>query len=195
MQELRVDAHAMSHALKSGLVTGLVVIARLALASEPLPTPDAASIPSSPPVIEGDRIVDRSAHLSFSVPQGWSLREESVSGQIMIEHRASRSSFWVATRPTDTGVESEIKALGFALPFIGGGWHRESAGWRKIGGRKAGEYIGIRTYGGLEPLKQWDVVTVYRLHSYLFHGQVPQSEVTSRWPDLEAIVDSVRWLD
>ncbi len=170
------------------LLAGCVLVS---MAADPADSPHAQSAPLA---MEANRIVDRESSLSIALPVGWTLKDGSASGDLTIEHQASRSSFWVVVTPTIADVETEFKGLRLALPFVGGKWQRVSAGWRTIGRRKAGECISTRTYRGSEPLRQWNLVAVYSSRKYLFQGDVPQSQVDSRWSDLEAIVDSIKWL-
>jgi len=139
-------------------------------------------------------LTNEAAHYSLTVPPEWSLREGSTPEQAIVMHEASGASLFVALKTEASGdLSAEFQGLKLALPFLGGSWHRVSDGWRRVGGKKAGEVIASRTYPNAEPLDQWNLVTVVHGRTYLLGGEVPRSQVAARWPELVAIVESITW--
>ena len=180
--ESSMHARAIPMALVAGLLLGLS-----AAAGQGAPAGGA-------PVIEKGRLVNQDARYSFALPFGWTLRDGATSEKALVVHAGSQASFFAA-RKTDASddVETEFKGLKLSLPFVGGRWTKLSEGWRKVGGKRAGQVEARRTYPNAEPLRQWDLVVVYRGSTYLLEGEVPESQVDARWTDLVSIVDSFEW--
>ncbi len=146
------------------------------------------------PVVEKGRLVNQDAQYSFALPVGWNLRDGATSEKAIVVHAGSQASFLVARKAeASDDLETEFKGLKLSLPFVGGRWTKLSEGWRKVGGKRAGQVEARRTYPKAEPLKQWDLVVVYRGRAYLLEGEVPESQVDARWTDLVSIVDSFEW--
>jgi hypothetical protein len=143
--------------------------------------------------VEEGRVVNAGAPFSFDLPAGWELKGPAKQEDTTVVHGDSGSSCSFLLKGGGTDLEAEVRGLGMAAPFTGGKWSRLGTGWRKIGGRRAGELIALRTFEGKEPQRERSYAVIDRGQVYLIVCQLLVSQSSSLDPDVDRILETFAW--
>lgn len=122
------------------------------------------------------------------------MNADTTAGSVRLQHDESGAYFWVQPKTRRGTLDEELKAFKMALPFVGGAWHLESEGYRKIGGKRAGEVVSTRTYPGESPLVLHSYVLVHRGHAYMMEFGVPKAQAEELDADRLALLETFEWL-
>ena len=145
--------------------------------------------------VVGDQVVSQAGAYSLTLPPDWTLADEAQEGDgVHLLHEESGAYFWIEIKASRGTIDEELKVLKIALPFAGGAWHLESDGYRKIGGKRAGEVVSTRTLPGESPLILHSYVVVYKKHAYLMEFGVARPKADEREADRLKILESFTWL-
>jgi hypothetical protein len=96
-------------------------------------------------------------------------------------------------KATNGTLAEEFKALGLAVPFLGGKWSKEADGKLKIDGRRAREITSTRTYPGAPPLHCRNIVLVHASRAYLLECRIPEPVLKLDSSPCHEIIESIIW--
>jgi hypothetical protein len=166
------------------LVVGLSCLG--GLAQQPSPAP--------PAIVDG-RVAPQTGLFSFAVPAGWALGKADAPVSVRLEHAESDAYFVIGSKRAVGGtIDEELQAMHLALPFLGGTWQLRSRGYRKIGGKRAGEIVSARTFPGEAPLLIHSYVVIHRGLVYLLEFSVTEAWSSQVDASRAQMLDSFVWL-
>jgi hypothetical protein len=152
---------------------------------------------ASQPFVESGTVMEPTVGFSFRSPPEWQLDAKSRSGNLLLVHAATGSTFAIQLKTEAADVGTEFRGLKYAVPMLAISqretWHRVGERWTKVGKLKAGGLESTSVHSDGKTWHEWHLLCVRKTQALLLSFSAPEAEALARRADLDQILASFDW--